>query len=63
MKNPYWLPSRRRAFILGYQDGLEQPFDLTSGLTWEDNPALNEAYDHGVNAGQIAGGGTGGGVK
>jgi len=40
-------------YAIGYQDGLESPHDLSVGMTWDD-PAKNEAYDHGVNNGQAA---------
>ena len=39
------------AHLAGFADGLEQPDELEHGRTYED-PALNEAYDEGVNAGQ-----------
>lgn len=41
------------AFHLGVRDGREQPYDLTSGMTYP-SPTLNEAYDSGVNYGQAA---------
>lgn len=44
-----------KAFRLGFVDGWRQPFDLTSGITWEDSDTLNEAYDWGANFGQFAG--------
>lgn len=54
-----------RAYWLGFVDGWQEPEELGSGLTW--SPAdtsltwaqcsrLNEAYDRGVNHGQILGG-------
>ena len=43
------------AFKLGFRDGRENPNDLSSGLTWEDDQGMNEAYDHGVNVGQFVG--------
>ena len=43
-----------RAFRTGCVDGWKQPFDLTSGMTYERR-ILNEAYDWGANAGQLAG--------
>jgi hypothetical protein len=43
------------AFWLGIKDGYDQPYDLTSGLTWGNNRSLNEIYDHGVNMGQRIG--------
>jgi hypothetical protein len=42
------------AYNIGYQDGLENPDDLSIGMTWPDND-LNEAYDRGVNEGQAEG--------
>ena len=36
----------------GVIDGLRQPYDLTTGLTWPDDGDANEAYDRGVNVGQ-----------
>jgi hypothetical protein len=42
------------AFRTGFVDGLEQPYELTSGMTWHD-PLMNEVYDHGVNCGQRVG--------
>lgn len=44
-----------RAFVSGLKDGWRQPYDLTSGLTWENDHRLNLAYDHGVNYGQATG--------
>lgn len=44
-----------KAFWLGVKDGWAQPEDLTSGLTWDNNDALNEAYDRGANVGQFIG--------
>lgn len=43
------------AFVQGYTDGREIGPDgeLSMGMTYDD-PALNEAYDQGVNAGQGA---------
>jgi hypothetical protein len=43
------------AWYLGLKDGLANPFELTSGITWEDDQGKNEAYDYGVNAGQRIG--------
>lgn len=44
----------RKAFWLGVKDGLESPYDLSMGMTWDDADK-NEAYDHGVNVGQWLG--------
>ena len=41
-----------RARALGVVDGLRQPYDLSSGMTWDDDQDANEAYDAGVNIGQ-----------
>ena len=38
--------------VRGVLDGLAQPYDLTSGLTWKGNRLANESYDWGVNIGQ-----------
>lgn len=43
-----------KAFWAGVKDGWRQCEDLTSGLTYDDQ-SLNEAYDHGANAGQCLG--------
>lgn len=40
-----------RAFLLGVRDGLESPYDLSMGLTWEHDQLANERYDLGVNVG------------
>ena len=45
----------RLAYDLGVQDGLENPHDLSMGMTWEDDQDMNEAYDRGVNAGLAEG--------
>jgi len=42
-----------KAITLGVADGWKQPYDLTSGMTWND-PDLNEIYDRSVNVGQAA---------
>ena len=47
--------TKSKAWKLGFKDGFAQPDDLISGITWEDRPELNEAYDCGAIAGQIAG--------
>lgn len=41
-----------RAFALGVRDGVEQPYDLTFGMTWKDDADCNEWYDRGANVGQ-----------
>ncbi len=38
----------------GIMDGLDEPHDLSSGMTYEDEPD-NEIYDLGVNVGQKIG--------
>jgi hypothetical protein len=43
-----------KPYLLGLRDGFESPHDLGSGLTWDDDDA-NEAYDRGVNLGQLVG--------
>ena len=47
------MAKRIRAWWLGFKDGWESPHDLGSGLTWENDQDLNEAYDTGVNWGQF----------
>jgi hypothetical protein len=42
-----------KAFWLGFKDGWKSPHCLSSGLTWDNNPILNEWYDRGVNLGQF----------
>ena len=50
---------RPRAWCMGFRDGYREGLQLSSGVTWTDGPWLeagcNEAYDRGVNAGQIVG--------
>lgn len=46
---------RLKPYILGIQDGIEQPYDLSSGMTWERDQGANEAYDRGANMGQLIG--------
>lgn len=41
------------AWWQGVRDGWEQPHELTSGITWDDDQDRNEAYDRGVNLGQF----------
>ena len=41
-----------KAQARGVVDGLVEPYDLSSGLTWSYNQGTNEAYDRGVNIGQ-----------
>ena len=43
--------SKLRAFYFGACDGIDQPRDLSSGMTWDDRE-MNEVYDRGVNVGQ-----------
>jgi hypothetical protein len=45
---------RANAFRLGYFDGIAQPDELTTGMTWQDS-TLNRVYDEGVSIGQVAG--------
>ena len=45
-------PTTIRAWLLGFSDGWQQPYELTTGRTWEHDQDANEAYDRGVNAGQ-----------
>lgn len=44
-----------KAYLSGLKDGFNNPYELGSGLTWEDSQDNNEAYDTGVNHGQILG--------
>lgn len=44
---------RIRPFLLGVRDGWQQPFELSSGMTWDDDQGANEFYDCGVNVGQF----------
>ena len=46
---------RIQAFLMGVKDGLDQPYELTMGITWVGNFALNNWYDRGVNLGQRIG--------
>jgi len=46
---------RIQAFLIGVKDGLDQPYELTMGITWVGNFALNNWYDRGVNLGQRIG--------
>ena len=59
------LKSRLLAYLSGYVDGWEQPEELTSGWSWSPEDSrfnwdqchqMNEAYDTGVNHGQIVSG-------
>lgn len=43
------------AWVLGVKDGFDSPWDLGSGITWDDDHLMNEAYDAGVNFGQRLG--------
>ena len=43
-----------RAFLTGYRDGREQPFDLTMGMTYEQ-PSRQCAWDYGCTLGQLIG--------
>lgn len=54
MHHVCWLRNALRAYKQGLVDGLEQPCDLTSGMTYTDW-RLSEIYDRGVNVGQRAG--------
>lgn len=42
-----------KAFCLGFVDGWKSPYCLSSGMTWDNNDALNLWYDRGVNLGQF----------
>lgn len=48
-----------KAFFQGVEDGIAEPEELSSGMTWGSevphNNILNEAYDAGVNIGQMIG--------
>ena len=39
------MSTRLQAKARGVLDGLQQPYDLTMGLTWPDDGDANEAYD------------------
>lgn len=41
-----------KAFLLGVKDGWNQPYELSSGMTYTEE-ARNDAYDMGVNLGQL----------
>ena len=43
---------RIRPFLLGLRDGWRQPYELSMGITWDDDQDANEAYDRGANWGQ-----------
>lgn len=43
-----------RAFMIGLRDGLESPWDLSMGMTY-DSPARQYAYDQGSILGQRLG--------
>lgn len=45
--------SKLRAYLQGVVDGLEQPHDLTSGMSYGDD--RDEIYDRGANMGQWLG--------
>lgn len=54
--NPRYL----KAFRLGVRDGISEPIELTSGITWDEEFFLdaddrNINYDRGVNLGQVIG--------
>jgi len=46
--------NRLKAFWLGLCDGLQQPYDLTAGMTY-DGLDLQFAWDWGANIGQFIG--------
>lgn len=43
-----------KAFNIGFTDGRISPLELTSGITYSSK-LLNNAYDLGVNIGQVFG--------
>ncbi len=43
------------AIKLGLVDGYNEPFELSSGMTWAESPRTNWLYDWAVNAGQVFG--------
>lgn len=45
----------RAAYMLGIKDGLENPYELTSGVSWNEGDSRNEVYDLGANLGQAVG--------
>lgn len=47
---PLLPPGAQEALTTGYQDGLEQGFELSSGMSYEDL-ALQDAYDLGTYLG------------
>jgi hypothetical protein len=48
---------RFRAFLMGLRDGWQQGASFSSGITWTEGTwfeaGANDAYDRGVNWGQI----------
>lgn len=46
------------AFRRGLADGYAEPHELSYGMTYDGDRAANEAYDSGVNLGQLEAGGT-----
>jgi hypothetical protein len=48
------MRKKLKAFRLGIVDGWQEPWELSSGITWPDWK-LNECYDMGVNVGQWVG--------
>jgi hypothetical protein len=56
----YWWTSdapgdRIKAWWLGFRDGIAEPYDLGSGITWAHDDRLSEVYDRGANWGQRIG--------
>mgnify|MGYP000072426807 CR=1 FL=1 len=44
-----------KAFLQGVVDGLDQPDELTSGMTYTKDRNCQQAYDEGANLGQAVG--------
>lgn len=43
-----------RAFWTGLRDGVDQPYDLSMGMSYDDD-RLQASYDYGANVGQRVG--------
>lgn len=43
----------RHAYWLGLTDAIEQGGELHMGLSWQDDEAMNDAYERGANMGEL----------